>query len=55
MVCFLKEEQFTKPLGLSLGVNYVWTKRNDHAPKFECVGFFNICPNMEVLGKKNQV
>ena len=32
-----------KPLGPSLGVNRMWTKRNhDHAPKNECVDFFDI-------------
>jgi len=36
---FLKH-QFTKPLGPSLGVNQMWTKRNDHAPKNKCVDFF---------------
>ena len=29
--------QFTKRVGPSLGVNQMWTKRNDHAPKNECV------------------
>ena len=40
---FLKN-QFTKPLGPSLGVNWIWIKRNDHAPKSECVDlfFFNV-------------
>ena len=28
--------QLTKPLGPSLGVNRMWTKRNDNAPKNEC-------------------
>ena len=28
--------QLTKPLGPSLGVNQMWTKNNDHAPKGEC-------------------
>ena len=35
---FLKN-QFTKLLGSSLGVNRMWTKRNHHAPKSECVDF----------------
>ena len=35
--------QFTKPLGPSLGVNLMWTTRNDHAPKSECVDVFLIC------------
>ena len=38
--------QFTKPLGPSLGVNWMWTKMNDNALKSECVGFFfNISKN----------
>ena len=41
-------------LGPSLGVNWVWTKRNDHAPKNECAHYFNICLKMTVM-KKNQV
>ena len=35
--------QFTKPLGPSLGVNWMWTKRNDHVPKNGCVGFCFLC------------
>jgi hypothetical protein len=31
--------QFTKPLSPSLGVNRMWTKRSDHAPKSECADF----------------
>ena len=50
---FLKK-QFTKPLFSLLGVNRMWTKRNDHAPKTSCAGFLNICPKEEVL-KKIQV
>ena len=38
---FLKN-QFTKPLGLSLGVNRMWSKKNDHAPKSECVDYLKI-------------
>jgi hypothetical protein len=29
-----------KALGRSLGVNRMWTKKNDHAPKRECAGLF---------------
>ena len=29
-----------KVLGPSLGVNQIWTKKNDHAAKNECAGFF---------------
>ena len=41
---FFFKYQFTKPLGPLLGVNRMWTKRNHHAPKNECAGFFTICP-----------
>ena len=34
--------QFAENLGPSLGVNQIWMKRNDHAPKNACVGFFFI-------------
>ena len=37
---FFKKNQYTKPLGPSLGVNQMWTKENDHAPKNECADFF---------------
>ena len=48
------KNQFTKPLGPSLGVNRMFTKKNDHAPKSECADFFfNICPKRAF--KKNQV
>ena len=51
--------QLTKFLGpSSLGVHQAWTKRNDHAPKNECVVcvcvfICNICPKREVLVRKN--
>jgi hypothetical protein len=35
----LKKIQFAKPLGLSLGVNRMCTKKNEHAPKSECANF----------------
>ena len=35
-----QKKQFTKSLGPSLGVNWIWTKRDGHAPKSECVDFF---------------
>ena len=50
MVQFLKN-QFTEPLGPSLGVNQMWTKRNDRAP---CVDLYYICPRRALL-KKNEV
>jgi hypothetical protein len=27
------------PLGASLGVNSMWTKRNEHAPKSDCADY----------------
>ena len=35
----LCKNQFTKPLGSSLGVNRMWTKKNDHAPKVNVLIF----------------
>ena len=53
---FFLKTQFTKFLGPSLGVNQMWTKRNGHAPKSECVGFFSYMPKNSNFGKeKNQV
>ena len=41
-----KQNQFTKCLGPSLGVNRMWTKTN------ECVDFFNICSKKGSFEKK---
>ena len=49
---FKKKIQFTKYLGLSLGVNRMWAQRNDHASKRECVDSFNICPKRTILGEE---
>ena len=38
----------------SLGVNWMWTRKDDHAPKSECAYSFNICQNM-VFFRKIQV
>jgi hypothetical protein len=38
-----------KALAPSLGVNQMWTKKNDRAPKSECVDFFNTCPKRAIL------
>ena len=43
------KKQITMSLGPSVGVNQMWTKRNDYAPKNECVDFFNTYPKMVVL------
>jgi hypothetical protein len=40
-----------RALGLSLGVNRMWTKNNDHAPKSEGADFFNTCPIRAILRK----
>ena len=37
------KNKFTKLLGPSLGRNRMWPKKNDCAPKSECVDFSNIC------------
>jgi hypothetical protein len=42
------KNQFTNILGPSLGVNQMWTERNDHAPESECDDFLNICSKMAV-------
>ena len=34
------KNNFINSLGSSLGVNWMWTKGNNHAPKSECAGFF---------------
>jgi hypothetical protein len=44
-----KKNQVTKPLGPSLGVNRMWTKRSDHAPESECV--FLVYANKRVVLK----
>ena len=43
-----------KALGPSLGVNRMWTKKNDHAPKSAWADFFNTCTKRIFL-EKNQV
>ena len=43
MVRFLEKTILQSLWGPSLGVNQMWTTRNDHAPKNECVDCFNIC------------
>ena len=49
---FLKN-QFMKSLGPSLGVNWMWTKSNDHAPESECVEFFlSICLERTILKRE---
>ena len=38
------ENQFTKFLGSSLGVNQMWINKNDHPPQKGCAIFLDICP-----------
>ena len=45
----------SKFLGPSLGVNRMWTKNNDHAPKCECVDVFLIHARKGQFWKKIQV
>ena len=52
MIQFLKMINLQSLLGLSL-VNQIWTTRNDHAPKSDCVDFFDLCPKKDY--KKNKV
>jgi hypothetical protein len=44
--------RFTKPWGPSLGVNQMWTGRNDHAPKWNVLIFFNMCSKRAILKRK---
>ena len=41
-----------RALGPSLGVNRMWTKKSDHAPKSEDADYFNTCPKRAILEKK---
>jgi hypothetical protein len=51
----LLKKSVLKVLGPSLGVNQMWTKKNDHAPKIEFADMFlNTCPKRAFL-KKIQV
>ena len=36
-------------LGPSLGVNRMWTKKNDHASKNECVDFFQYMSKKDIF------
>jgi hypothetical protein len=52
MVWFLYKNQFTKLLGPSLGVNRMWTKRNDHAPKVKnLIDFFKYMSRNDIFGE----
>ena len=49
----LKKTLSTKYLGFSLGVNRMWTKRNEHAPKSKCADFFKYIPKKGKFETKN--
>ena len=49
---FLKKQQHTKSLGSLLGVNRMWTKKYDHAPKSECANFLIYMPKKGSFEKK---
>jgi hypothetical protein len=44
--------QFTKPLGSSLGVNQMCTKKNDHALQSESAEYFKYIPQKGSFEKK---
>ena len=44
-----------RALGPSLGVNRMWTKKSDHAPKSEGAYFSNTCPKRAILEKKSSL
>ena len=50
----LHQNLVLRALGPSLGVNRMWIKKSDHAPKYEGVNFFNTCPKRAIF-EKNQV
>ena len=50
----LHKKLVLRALGPSLGVNQMWTKKSDHAPKSEGADFFNISPKRAIL-EKNKV
>ena len=42
-------------LGPSLGVNIMWTKKNDHVPKSECADFFIYMPKKDGFEKNSSL
>jgi hypothetical protein len=44
-----------KALGLSRGVNQMWTEKNDHAPKSECVGFLQYMPKKGTFEEEENI
>jgi hypothetical protein len=55
IVWFLKEINLQSLWGPSLGVNQMWTKRNDHASKNECADFFLYVCSKRTIFNKSQV
>ena len=51
---FFPKIKIRKPLGPSVGVNQMWTQRNDHASNSDCVDFCNICPKKVLLKEKKK-
>jgi hypothetical protein len=56
MVRCLKKSIYNAFGPLTLGFNQMWTKRDGHAPKNECVDFLDICPKKVcfILRKKTK-
>ena len=44
-----------KASGPSLGVNQMWTKKNDHTPKNKCADFLNECPKRAFSKQKIKI
>ena len=53
-VQFLKINIY-EAFGPLISVKWIWTKRNDHLPKSECVDLFNICPKNAFLRNNNKI
>ena len=45
----LHKKLVLRALGPSLGMNQMWTKKNDHAPKNDGADFFDTCPKRAIL------
>jgi hypothetical protein len=50
----LLKNQFKKPLGPSLGVNRMWTKKNGHAPRSKMCWFFYIYASKKAILKRKK-
>jgi hypothetical protein len=49
MVRFIEKINLQSHWAPHKGINRMWTKRNDHAPKNECDNFFYICSKRAIL------